>query len=776
MGLLPLVSNAIGYIARIRVVILVALLAFAIFAVPEQTLELYVINAQAMIAAEAISAKGQPLFFSPDFSQVLQFMLGILCIGLLSTVMWISTLRLLLVSQEPAPEPPVVPKLTHELTALLVAVLPVLAVVVGFRNAVEQSRIYYRQVLALVGPTAAGPLPLVAEQYWLNAASLFLVALISINMLVYYGLLRRRASAIVGVLFSLGGFVVICLFVLAFMVLIVFQPVALPVLLGTLAIVALFLATLSYVLTACASVTFRYKVPVISTLVILALVFAALDFNDNHRVNHDIENVEPPALEASFIEWFKQRKDREHFEKMGAPYPIYLVAAEGGGLYAAYHVATFMARMQDECPGFAQHTFALSAVSGGSLGAAVFTALANNKAKNEAWRQCSAVKPNDEFTRIVQRYFAHDFLSPLVASTLFPDFLQRFLPVPFYSLDRAKALEATFEQAWDSAMRAETGVVPGANSNPFKGPLSGVWGYDKAAPGLFLNTTTVTTGARVTLSHIHFEATPTAFHISDSLDYPCAGEHRRTVQISLSTAVSLSARFPWVAPVGWLEQSERRREEKAKCTRRGDFGHRLYLADGAYFENSGLESAIELAARLRRVIELHPNVFPNGSKSAEVSIIQVMAIDNFAIRWWSLDADLARSSPDELVAPLWTLLNTRKARMQAVNSRTAFDRSYYQDGRYYENTGNKVTVDHPTLGPVAVTRGYYPVMLLGTKLFLPLGWHLSAQTRRNIESQPSELTEAMRCLIRDDLDGQTLSDWDKRVASCLPAKPTIGGR
>jgi hypothetical protein len=64
--------------------------------------------------------------------------------------------------------------------------------------------------------------------------------------------------------------------------------------------------------------------------------------------------------------------------------------------------------------------------------------------------------------------------------------------------------------------------------------------------------------------------------------------------------------------------------------------------------------------------------------------------------------------------------------------------------------------------------GYYRVMIDGTRFFLPLGWHMSAQTRRAIDRQRSKLLDASRCLIRNDLAGRGGSEWDKRVHACLP--------
>ena len=136
MHVVPSVANALGYIGRVRVALFVALLAFAVLALPDQTLELYIVYAQALIGVDAARATGRSAFASADFPLVQQFALGILGTVLLSTVMWICTLRLLLVSRAPESEPPLHPHLRHELIATHVSLLPVLALILGFQSAV----------------------------------------------------------------------------------------------------------------------------------------------------------------------------------------------------------------------------------------------------------------------------------------------------------------------------------------------------------------------------------------------------------------------------------------------------------------------------------------------------------------------------------------------------------------------------------------------------------------------------------------------------------------
>ena len=78
-------------------------------------------------------------------------------------------------------------------------------------------------------------------------------------------------------------------------------------------------------------------------------------------------SVLPDARDA-FRQWYLAREDRKEYADKQKRYPVYVVAAQGGGIYAATHALTFLTSLQDACPRFAQHMFAISSVSGGSIG------------------------------------------------------------------------------------------------------------------------------------------------------------------------------------------------------------------------------------------------------------------------------------------------------------------------------------------------------------------------------------------------------------------------
>ncbi|MCB1511930.1 MAG: hypothetical protein KDJ36_13600, partial [Hyphomicrobiaceae bacterium] len=164
---------------------------------------------------------------------------------------------------------------------------------------------------------------------------------------------QRLYKSWVSLLFALFGFAIVIVFVTV--------PVELPQWIGIIGLLGLFL---SFVLVAIAQLYSwgrQINTPLITILLLLALGFSAFDLNDNHTIRNSptavVRPPEPPKLDAAFERWFKSREDKDAFKER--PYPIYVVAAQGGGIYAAHHVAGFLSDVQDLCPGFSHHLFAI---------------------------------------------------------------------------------------------------------------------------------------------------------------------------------------------------------------------------------------------------------------------------------------------------------------------------------------------------------------------------------------------------------------------------------
>src|SRR5262249_43736244 len=134
---------------------------------------------------------------------------------------------------------------------------------------------------------------------------------------------------------------------------------------------------------------------------------------------------------------------------------------------------------------FASHLFAISGVSGGSLGACVFNGLLAESyekkiqpGKGESLDKGQQNGP--DFVDKAGEMLGQDLLSPAVAGMLFPDGLQRFLPTlgPLHFPDRAWALERGWERAWRRAMSN----VNRPASNRFADSFSTLWGDEYRQP------------------------------------------------------------------------------------------------------------------------------------------------------------------------------------------------------------------------------------------------------------------------------------------------------
>ncbi|HEY7646811.1 MAG TPA: hypothetical protein VH858_17350, partial [Hyphomicrobiales bacterium] len=110
----------------------------------------------------------------------------------------------------------------------------------------------------------------------------------------------------------------------------------------------------------------------------LAIWILIVNFSGwNHREPIEMETVSADSQvtgDEQFLKWLAARRDAEKYKARDEAYPVYIVAAAGGGTYAAIRTAYMLAYLQKVCPSLAHHTFAISSVSGGGLGALAFVA------------------------------------------------------------------------------------------------------------------------------------------------------------------------------------------------------------------------------------------------------------------------------------------------------------------------------------------------------------------------------------------------------------------
>jgi hypothetical protein len=371
------------------------------------------------------------------------------------------------------------------------------------------------------------------------------------------------------------------------------------------------------------------KLPVFTVLFIAAFLFSFV--NDNHAVR-TLDAPPPPAwaqrpnLEQALKDWQKQQLERP-LPRRDDIYPLFLVAAEGGGIRAAYWTATVLGELQDRNPCFADQLFALSGVSGGSLGSTVFAALLAQQQYGTPNLRCGG--PRLDVKDTAQKILGEDFLAPALAATLYPDLFQRVWPWPVAHFDRARALELSWERAW----RRHVG------GDRLHAPFDQLWSDQQVnwQPALLLNATRVETGRRLIVSNLRL--TPEEFN-----DVEDAHRFLGARALPLSAAVHLSARFTYVSPAGTLMDGER------------VYGRAV---DGGYFENSGTTAVLEI---LQAVDQLQASGDGFWKQVRPVVIL----IRNEPVRQDAEYDELPDAKPlaccNEVLSPLLALLHTRGAR------------------------------------------------------------------------------------------------------------------
>jgi hypothetical protein len=513
-----------------------------------------------------------------------------------------------------------------------------------------------------------------------------------------------------------------------------------PAWLGTSAIILLFLIYLVVFSSLLTRVYDRFEIPAVSILLIVALVASYEDWNNNHTVRQ-IKRVahNPQPLSASFAAWVKNLHDnhaayvQKFFKKNPAnpEYPVFLFAMQGGGQYSSTFASLTLAKLFDRCPALRHHVFGLSGVSGGAVGAGFFVAqlkteLADpnsslNSDRCEKYLSAGQGAGPDSVMGPLEYKISHleqsDFLAPLASQGLFGDFLQRFIPWPALPfLDRGRAFEAGMEGAWRK-------INPGKPS-PLEADFLEHWSPSGGVPMLLLNTTRVQTGEPILAAPFLTRAFITRDAASDAFmdSVPTNAAELRTIyrdalnkdtSIRLSTAMSLSARFPLVTPVGRLHANNR--------------AEYFDLGDGGYFENSGADTISVMLQELAWY-KNYPALFDPGfdPSSSLTSLLSIISFKVIVLNEFDGPAYAKAQTLNELASPFEALYRARA------------QRGYMAILRLYSNVNQEV---------IRISHDPFP---------LPLGWRLSQSKQDFISSMVGTPND---CDDSPDSPSTIGSDW-----------------
>jgi hypothetical protein len=314
---------------------------------------------------------------------------------------------------------------------------------------------------------------------------------------------------------------------------------------------------------------------------------------------------------------------------------------------------------------FHQQLFAISSVSGSSVGAAFFvsalkaqpkqTVAELKKAlyKERLWfpNLVAAAKVGGPDTGAAPKNFLTDFVSykDALQAALSNDFVSPILTAYFARdislvsmfprfMDRAGVLEMAWEDAFDDVYGASK------ETSPLSGPLQAMGpSPDQWTPLLFMNATSIGTGRRVMLTPIKIAdpmGTGRSMLFADSYDfhellcapypdpmtkdYPtvspiqrvagvlpalfnpattCADRKPVSIDVRLSTAASVSSRAPFVSPHADVRDRQSQLADS--------------VVDGGYFDNSGIVTALDIAHGVKALdARLSPFILQVSSEPA----------------------------------------------------------------------------------------------------------------------------------------------------------------
>ncbi|HVN02358.1 MAG TPA: hypothetical protein VMT68_19320 [Caulobacteraceae bacterium] len=473
-----------------------------------------------------------------------------------------------------------------------------------------------------------------------------------------------------------------------------FLPVAASQAVGPPATVYLAVASIVPVMATLIHVERLTRLPITGSLFVLAVACSLMPWADNHTVGRRAPFAieQPPAQPTTSVADALRAWTAVQASAIGAaksPTPIIFVTAEGGASRAGFWTAATLGELQDLTQGrFSNSVFAITSVSGGSVGALGFVASMDDP---------RAIK-GDGLKTALEDFAGRDFLSPTLAGLLFPDLTQRFLP---YALlpDRAETLERSWENAWADHCRGE----PPSACDPdrLRRPFQALWGKAPPwRPALAIEGAGEESGRRVVISNLQVDETQIDiddFHAQTGRD------------LLASTAIMNGARYPWVSPPGLYDV-------------RRPLAGTAHVVDGGYFDATGLEFTRELAnATLKAADSPPPGVIPPTDLRPVFLVIGTCK-----------DAKPKPPSPAELLsdltAPVVGLFGGRDAHASHISSRLLQD---LQGGGL------------PPSCPTAIAQGeidgraalFVPIKLctIGGEN-VPLDWVLSAHAKQLMDA------------------------------------------
>ncbi|MCK6628513.1 MAG: patatin-like phospholipase family protein [Anaerolineae bacterium] len=439
-------------------------------------------------------------------------------------------------------------------------------------------------------------------------------------------------------------------------------PLAYFIVLITLA--ALILPSLSYYFD-------RYRVPMVFFITIIYIISYYMP-----GVDHYYEFTAAPTLSASSTPPIETPKEvvtawNRHYSADQHPVMV-VVTASGGGIKAAAwtaHVLGELRRDPDLGQAFAESITLVSTVSGGSVGGMYVL---------DQYRQ-----PDLPLDKAVNQA-GQSSLNAIAWGMAYPDLLRTMDPFNWL-VDKTNDRGAAAEHAW----RAQFGQEP-STLLMWPQTVEKQW-----QPLQVFNTTIAETGQRLLLSPIEIRSPFTITNSARAQNFITLYEG---CDLSVVTAARLSATFPYVTPIARPLATE-------TCAHGPQT--RYHLADGGYYDNFGVVTAVEFLSALT------PQVYKKEFNREKILLVQIRAspLEDVEARSASADGFIYAS-----LGPGLTALQVQTATQIGRNDLelALLQQNWARDG---------VTIES---------------VVFELRKEVALSWHLSAQEKQDIAQEFTE--------------------------------------
>jgi hypothetical protein len=351
----------------------------------------------------------------------------------------------------------------------------------------------------------------------------------------------------------------------------------------------------------------KLRVPIIAVVLVAMVVGYTLSRMDHYfETSVKTVDVRLPTIEEAFAAW------HDSLPPAVERIPIF-VAASGGGITAAYWTAAVLESLATDVElkdRFVDAVLLISSVSGGGVGAMYFVEAASTG------RQGHLAEIADRAGMPSLSAAAWGFAYPDLGRLMIPFALARS------RIDRGWAIE----QPWRQQM-----LSPDATLRSW---ARGV--RTAARPAQIFNATVTETGERFLLAPLALERHPPGVRRAYRSFF---GDYGDAADLEVATAARLSATFPFVSPIA------RPRGPGVPDSLA------WHLADGGYYDNYGVMTALEQMERVLRAAEAVP-----GRPLRRLILLQIRlkpeAVDESgSVAGWRFSA----------LGPALTLLKVRNA-------------------------------------------------------------------------------------------------------------------